>query len=448
MKYQRREILKLAALATPGLFLPKWSFAQSADAHFFLLIVLNGGADPSYLFDARPLSMTRAGKIQNYLGREPGVWTGSNGISTRATSLTRPFEEFRDRMSILNGVVMDPSFDGHPQNMNLLFTGNSFGGESFLPHLNASGTPASLDAIAPALGTLSVNVTNHSGVVPLAPPAVGPFAQVLRNSPPIQGGTALADFIRARMSAVPGNNRFAAAADLMLAGLDRAPTVHERLARLQAADPAKNEEQQAAALIGACFKQQIARSAMFVLPEKFDVHSADDAKNQPAIFTSAVNRVVTLLRGLKEMPFDNQRSMLDMTTFVVASEIGRTLRSSADVLNTGTDHNQFGTSVLIGGKGIKGGMVIGASDLADENETPSGAHLAMDAEHLKVMGRPFDFETLRARTDKPNEFDIKDYLTIGSVVNTIYAAFKVGPAHTRNLGRDKGDAKILAGLLT
>ena len=72
---------------------------------------------------------------------------------------------------MLNGVYMTPSFDGHLQNMNFLFSGSPFGGDSFIPHLNAAETgrgPGSLDAVLPT-APVFVNVTNHSGVVPLEP---------------------------------------------------------------------------------------------------------------------------------------------------------------------------------------------------------------------------------------------------------------------------------------
>src|SRR5262249_58154418 len=148
----RRDVLKLAAFGGGTLLLPNGDFLAAAepnpDPHFFLLVVLGGGADSSYMFDARPLSMTKAGKIQNYLGQEPASFTGRNGTSTLATSLIKPLQPFRDRFSVLNGVYMTPSFDGHLQNMNFLFTGNAFGGDSFIPHLNLPETgrePQSLD---------------------------------------------------------------------------------------------------------------------------------------------------------------------------------------------------------------------------------------------------------------------------------------------------------------
>ena len=85
----RRDILRFGACGAGTLLLPGASFlaaaAQTADEpHFFLLIVLNGGADSSYMFDARPLSMTKAGKIQNYLGKEPAPWTGTQRRQARS----------------------------------------------------------------------------------------------------------------------------------------------------------------------------------------------------------------------------------------------------------------------------------------------------------------------------------------------------------------------------
>ena len=64
----RRDVLRFGAFGAGTLLLPRTSFpaalSPDADPHFFLLVVLNGGADSSYMFDARPLSMTKAGKIQ------------------------------------------------------------------------------------------------------------------------------------------------------------------------------------------------------------------------------------------------------------------------------------------------------------------------------------------------------------------------------------------------
>jgi hypothetical protein len=451
----RRDVLKISLAGAGTLILPGAGLLQAAaqapdEPHFFLMIVLNGGADSSYMFDARPLSMTKAGKIQNYLGQDPARFSGRNGTNTLATSLIKPLLPFRDRFSILNGVYMTPSFDGHLQNMNFLFTGNAFGGDSFIPHLNLPETgrePQSLDGIVSS-DPVVVTVNNHSGVVPLMPRSVTGLANALKQTPPLAGGE-LTEFIRGRMvanSAGPG--RLSAAAALMRAGLDKSPRVHQQLAQLTPPSNRQSAELQTLALITQCFRLSISRSAIYSPSEYFDVHATEQAKAQPRLFTSAIGKIATLIKGLSETPFDDRKSMLDVTTVMVASEFSRTLRSpDAPVDETGTNHNQFANSILIGGKGIRGGLVIGASDLRDEVEEPSAAHLQLDPMQEKSMGLPFDFSTLTPRTDLPAAFDIKDYLTIGSVVNTIYTLFGVPKEHYRVLRRELPTAPTLNGLL-
>ena len=82
--------------------------------------------------------------------------------------------------------------------------------------------------------------------------------------------------------------------------------------------------------------------------------------------------------------------MFDVTTVMVASEFGRTLRApDAPIDNTGTNHNQFSNSILLGGKGIRGGMVIGASDLRRRDRRRSRkAHLALDPHAREDDGLP------------------------------------------------------------
>src|SRR5262249_9208528 len=103
--------------------------------------------------------------------------------------------------------------------------------------------------------------------------------------------------------------------------------------------------------------------------EFFDVHATEQAKTQPKMFASAIGKIVTLLKGLVEAPFDNRRSMLDVTTVMVASEFGRTMRSDGTVDDTGTNHNQFSNSILLGGKGIRSGLVIGALTCATRSRS-------------------------------------------------------------------------------
>jgi hypothetical protein len=455
MSFSRRSFVKLSVTALGTLLLPAAEALPAAtpasEPHFFLLIVLDGGADPSYMFDARPLAMTEAGIIQNYLGEEPAPWIGRNGVRTLATRLVSPLAPYRDRFSVLNGVYMTPSFDGHLQNMNFLLSGNPFGGASFVPHLNAPDSeqaPQSLDAIL-LTEPPSANLTNHAKVVHLLPKSLAQLAARLRQTAMPEAGDAMLGFVRERMqAAAEGNGRMAQGARLMLSGLERARELHGKLSRIKVPSRDLGPEQQSVALLAECFRLALARSAILVLREPFDVHAADQAKQQPKLFASAIGKISDILKGLAETSFDAQRSMLDVTTFMVASEFGRTLRARGmHIDNTGTHHNQLGNSILIGGKGIVGGLVLGATDFAEASEQLSGAHRALDPYLEKAMGRPFDVSTLRSRPDLPESFEISNYLTIGSVVNSLYALFGVPKAHYRPLARNLAAAPVLEGLL-
>jgi uncharacterized protein (DUF1501 family) len=285
--------------------------------------------------------------------------------------------------------------------------------------------------------------------VPLEPNALEQLAERLRQAEPPRGDDALGRFVRSRMAAgAGGEGRMAAGARRMLASLDQAPDVHRKLAALRVPDADLAPEPRAIALIAECFRLSMSRSAIYVLHEQFDVHDADQAKLQPKLFTEAVRKVAGLFRALVETAFDAKRSMLDVTTVMVASEFGRTMRApEMPIQATGTNHNQFANSILLGGKGIRGGLVIGATDLADDKDAPSMAHLAMDPALEKAMGRPVDLKTLRVRPDRPDAFDIEDYLTVGSVVNTLYAAFCVPKSRYRSNGRNLPLAPVLDGLL-
>ena len=454
----RRRLLGYGSAAGTTLLLPPLAHAQTASAaprtaanpHFFLLIVLGGGADASYTYDARPLSMSAAGRIQNYLGEEPAVLQGRNGTKARSTKLVQPLARLQDRFSVLNGVWMTPSFDGHLQNMNYMLTGDAFGGESFVPHLNAADlgrAPELLDAVVPGTPLFS-NASNNARVVPLQPQAVGALAQQLRNLSPMGKDDELGAFLRRRMqAAAQGNGRFAAGARAMLAGADGADEMHRRLAMLQPPVASGSAEDQAIGLVGQCFRLGIARSAICLLPENFDVHAPDQAQRQPQLFASAIDRIATLFDGLIETPYDDKRALIDVTTVMVASEFSRTLRAQDSPISyTGTHHNQYANTILLGGKGVRAGLVIGATDLADERAAASQAHIALDPRLEKAMGAPFDFANLQPRQDLPAEFDIGDYLTIGSVVNTVYSLFGVPQARWRQLGRDRPLAPVLQGM--
>jgi hypothetical protein len=115
-----------------------------------------------------------------------------------------------------------------------------------------------------------------------------------------------------------------------------------------------------------------------------------------------------------------------VTTVLVASEFSRTLRQEGPALeDSGTDHNPLSNSVLLGGKGITPGLILGQSDFQTSSEALSPAHLALDPTKIKCMGRPFDCQTGATLNIEALEFESNLYLTMHSVVNTVFSVFSV-----------------------
>ena len=120
---------------------------------------------------------------------------------------------------------------------------------------------------------------------------------------------------------------------------------------------------------------------------------------------------------------------------------------SRPIDGTGTDHNPMANSILLGGKGIHGNWVVGATDRQSADETISQAHANMDPLSVKSMGRPFDFEEFVPVRDLPTEFKADDYISIESVVNSVYTVFGVDRSRHWSVGRNGRIAKTPHSLL-
>lgn len=429
--------------------------AESEAPRFFLQIFFEGGMDASYLFDSRPLEMTKNGKIQNYLGAEPNVWEGKNGTVTLASSLIQPLETFRNDFSVLNGVLMAPTSIGHPQNINYLFTGSTFGGDSFIPYLNTQAralVSRPIDALQ--AGSLQLEGSNLGNVVPLNQASFQSLQQKLRTAPPLAEISPLTTFVRQRMSILAqGEGSFSIGAQNM----SRAHQLSGDLSELLLKIPASGVEVQDSVLgfvsvaLG-CFKGGVTRSALLI-PDfqqvgALDAHDTATAKAQPVTLQKAVNVIAKVFKALKETPYDQTRSFFDVTTILVSTEFGRTMKAtkSSSVDETGTNHNPLATTLLVAGQGIRGGQVIGATDFQKSDEVLSKAHQSLDLDFLSTMGKPFDFATMKPLDLKPEVFDPTHYLTIDSVVNSLYSHFSVDERKMRSVVRNGPKAPILKGL--
>ncbi len=175
------------------------------------------------------------------------------------------------------------------------------------------------------------------------------------------------------------------------------------------------------------------------------MHGYKDAQLAPKVFSSVVNDLIGIIRTLRETPYDDTRSMLDVTTFAVSSEFSRTMRQYGNFETSGTDHNPLTNSVILGGKGIKKGRVWGASDFQTTNEELSPLHLSFDRNRLKAMGKPFEHATGEVISNLvgSDTYDPSLFLTASNIMNSIYDLFKVEKTKYRLLGRNKPEATVV-----
>ncbi len=455
----RRKFLKVSAAGLGTMMLPIGALSavsSQEDPHFFLQIYIYGGIDSSFLFDGRMNDMKAKGLIHDHLKEEPKLWLGDNGTKCLATSYARKLEKHRQRFSVVNGVFMATAFDGHPQNINFLFTGDPFGGESYIAHMNERTDPAyakrPLDAIQ--VGIFQIDQTNGGSTVPLTGESAFNLIEFQRKARAIDARNPVVSYLSSRFAALgAGPGRFSTGSKAMMSGYASAPDLSRKLQKVTLTPPDKHPNPEAAfiELMSGLFREGICGSAMIAVSPSFehlDVHAGRTAKLQSQIYDSVADKVLRVFDLLAATPYDAKRSLFDVTTVMFASEFGRTLRQPNLPQNeTGTDHNSLNNSLLIGGKGINGGLVIGETDWQTPDEELSGAHKILDASGLKLIGRPFDFATSKPSAEKPKHFDIEHYLNMASVVNTLYSSFTVPQAKWRNVKRDGPKAPVIKALL-
>ena len=429
MKISRRKMLVNSGLSLSMLSLPRIGWSSSPDEpHFFISYFLRGGWDPSYLFDARPLEMHASGTMQNYLGETPNKWTGLNGEELLATSIVSPLKPYFDaqKISMLNGVYMTTAFDGHEQNMNIFLTGNPFGGNTFLPYLNSTALP--LDALQ--FGNLyNINITNGEKIVSISSNSVNQLALDAENMLSNQPNPVLQEYILSRFNtlATTGNSSMAKGSRSVLDSYTKIGTFRERLATAKI-DEEENPLKSNVKAACKYFETGLTRNALLIDDDgNLDTHDSESAKNAPTLYRDKVSKILLFIQTLENTEYKNSgKSFLDYTTFMITSEFGRTLKQwEADPNNSGTDHNTLSNSIILGGKKIKGGMVVGSSDFRSSNEELSNTHLKLDENRLKTIGKPFDFDTLRSRSDFPETYKEEDFLNYSSVANTLFKAFGI-----------------------
>lgn len=461
------------ALPWPG----RKAFGQTSDAgagnepHFLLHLCISGGMDPTYLFDARPNDMSKANVIANYLylnkqnptgdevAGERLLHTGSNGGKCLRTTLTKPLEPYLDRMAILNGVWMQEGGQllTHGQNMHMIFTGkDTANSNGWLPMIGPRrNDPLDTVHIGPWKGDGNGPPQNFGGSLGIDGGGSSlALLQDIRKTPTVDLGDPTINFLRERFVAnAGGKGRFSTGAKALADSLLKGPNLNKSL--IDAASSGSNFNSGGDSILAAVeiayklmsgrvsssvsimgdFDKGVGTNANFNL----DSHSNNVAAALPTNMAVVVKAIAGMFEALSTRMIGDKR-WIDCTTVLITTEFARTYKNkeqlAANVTDVGTDHNQFNNTIIVAGKGIKGGVVLGGSDMETLEEAKfenvSGAHKEKEKTRtgtasacFMAFGKPFDYQTglPRLSNPKPAKFDRKDYLFFQSIPNTLLKMF-------------------------
>jgi hypothetical protein len=178
--------------------------------------------------------------------------------------------------------------------------------------------------------------------------------------------------------AISQGTPFEEAQKKMIEGKSAAAKMAEALKNFQTSTPKLEEKHAVAAafISGASEQAQLDITGANFL-DTHSSHEKNHLKAQKAIW----EKVTDIFKFFKSVPY-SQGSLFDSTTFMVMSEWSRTPALNAA---KGKDHNPYTNSVLLAGKSIQGGTVVGASRLNTRKITVTGS-----SDHIAW---PFDYKT-------------------------------------------------------
>lgn len=382
----RRELL---ALGAAGLALPGRARAATARQRRFLFVHAAGGWDPVFVF----APMFHAPDVYTPLDSTTAQLGDFTFVDSPNRPLTRAFfERWASRCCVINGLEVRSIT--HERCRQVVLTGGAGGGDDW-PSILASRAPEALmpyvvgsgPAFSARFSDLVVRLGSGSQFERLR------SGQALADSDtPILAPSSAADAAVARYLSQRGEsftrNNSGAMARYGSANADSL----QRMAQMQALAPelgagAPDDLHLESLPLIDCLEQGLSRCAMVahegLYDRGWDNHA--DIELQTYHYEDLFEGLDLLLADLEGRSGTAGGSLLDETTVVVFSEMGRTPILSA---LGGKDHWTF-TSALIIGSGVAGGRVVGGytdalrgapTSLDDGAVTDSG--VAMTASHL------------------------------------------------------------------
>lgn len=280
-----------------------------------------------------------------------------------------PLKAHAGDFSVINGVFMSQIDNGHGASLDYISAGSTSSTAPTLPiEIARSTTEGAFGVLTDRTLSLGDRVVSSSMI------------EDLKELPKRIDLTSLLE----KVAATGGRTAFAEAIARVLASGAETRSFIQNLQSFGAPESLTDGQ-----VLAAAFMSDVASSAQLdVSNGQLDTHASHVGAHKLEQ-TNVWTKVADLIQLFKNTPYGSG-SLFDHTTFMVVSEFART-----PALNGagGKDHNPMTNSVLLAGRGIKGGQVIGASRLvtAVESSTGESYHIAYPIDYAT-------FEVQRSRT--------------------------------------------------
>lgn len=399
----RRDFLQLLATLSATSALPAWpriaraaSSINPATARYFVLLRASGGWDVTLSIDPK-VHANGSSQSDMFIEYAPDKIVDLGGV--KIAPAAAPLAKYAGEFSVVNGVIMGTSDQGHSSGLEFVSSGNGEGKAPYLPVELAAATQAG-----------SLGVVFHGQTKTLdRKTMVSSIASVQSFKDMMD----LAD-LEGYIASAAVNEEFTRAQKALIEDRVR---VLDLIERLKKTTQGGEYTEFAAATLAAAFASGTSLHGQIDIyaSGQLDTHSNHTGTHLTTL-TKYHESIAKIFDVFKQTPVGTSgQSLFDRTIFMVVSEFARTPALNA---SKGKDHNPLTNSILLAGGGIKGGQVIGESHLVQAAKSKSGisAHAAL----------PVDFQTWQpARTRKEAESGAYKYITPEHVVATIAAQMQV-----------------------
>lgn len=386
----RRQFLQAAInsgiILSASSFLPNVSLAQQSGDPDKLLLVLrfNGAWDTLMAMDARTKEYLNAANFTTaeYLAFDERASVKPYKDIQLGISMS-PLFNYLDDICIVNGVMMNLKSSAHETNREYMSSGNITTGTTYFPF-----------ALAAAMQRTDIRIGHYMEYETLYD---GNYA----NKAPTKNLNSFSDTIDDPYESVLDDETTAASLQKRVIvqkrkEKDTIAILNKLIEKTTETLPATKEGLKQASLALAGLGSGFLKMAQVDITRDndLDTHSGHKAQHNTRL-TEGFEHVAKMIKFMKETPYrldsTSQKTLFDMVTVVVTSEFARTTTPDG---YDGTGHNQFNNSCLLFGGNVKGGTVIGGSEIYKSSQLPNPYSTTGSLFHAT----PFNYQTQKVMT--------------------------------------------------